>query len=33
MKIFKNILKLILFIAVIVVAGYFLYTGCNGCGV
>ncbi len=32
MKIFINILKLILFIACTVAAGYFVYT-CNGCGI
>lgn len=33
MKIIKSILKLILFIVVIAVVGYFIFTGCNGCGV
>ncbi len=33
MKIFKSILKIVILVAVIIVAGYFIHTGCNSCGI
>lgn len=32
-KIFKSILKIVILVAVIIVAGYFIHTGCNSCGI
>ena len=33
MKIFKSILKIVILVAVIIVVGYFIHTGCNSCGI
>ena len=33
MKIFKSILKIVILVAVIIVVGYFIHTGCNSCNI